>query len=469
MLNRVLVGFLLIAVCIPVLGTSPVNSQSSVTTTTMKLAQPPSGKCAERWVSFRGQAGTEIAGTFGADHVIGFYILSQQDFVGIQNQQCQLPAGATPLYSQTGVSGFDNRYQSLAFPASDTYYFVFTFTPGPTDVAYATLILSYPASTVIVGGDSPTSSSSSQTSSIIVNSKTSSSSSVSFTSTTRIPENVTPACECSAQILNFAPSNLITATLPKNATNTFATVSFEVRYSGIPSGYYLDLGLSRQKAPYDAFDWWPGGGQLVGGSSYDCGFDGKTHCIFHPSSTGGGTNSVTFTLNLNSTVTSYYLEARVYVLDSAYYPVRQGTNGPYYDGHSFTVSVRTETPETAATPGWGITIPGVGTVTLTPVTLFQSLAGAAGAAFLAILTQLLRTRKRRLFTKYLSKIEATRKEYAMNQTELVVELEDMKRDIIQLLSKGKIEDSHFQLLDAKIDEYLQTFSGRAPPPAPPPK
>jgi KaiC/GvpD/RAD55 family RecA-like ATPase len=95
--------------------------------------------------------GDEIAGTYGSDAPINFYILTQDELKSIQN--CHLPSAARPLLDEENAIGYGNPYHSLPFPADGTYYFVF-IASGPASVpsGYATVELSFPASTTLING-----------------------------------------------------------------------------------------------------------------------------------------------------------------------------------------------------------------------------------------------------------------------------------------------------------------------------
>jgi KaiC/GvpD/RAD55 family RecA-like ATPase len=142
------------------------------------------GQCTVISLAFFGQAGKEIAGVFGSDASVSFYILTPADLSAIQNPTCSLPASSRPLYSEVNVVGFDNSYRSLPFPADGTYFFVFVLgnTGGVGQIAkgYADVQLTYPASTTLARSETLYTPSSSSvpvvtTSSIISESSTSTS------------------------------------------------------------------------------------------------------------------------------------------------------------------------------------------------------------------------------------------------------------------------------------------------------
>ncbi len=166
-MNRrtVVIGILFTALCLSLLSTPNANSQSFSQTVTMTLKQPDSGQCTLSSLAFTAVKGTEIAGTYGSNTQISFYILTQGEFSSIQN--CRLQASARPLFIDENSVGHGNPYRSLPFPANATYYFVFIFVAGPTNLAsgYGTVELSFPASTMLINGATNASSSLSATSS----------------------------------------------------------------------------------------------------------------------------------------------------------------------------------------------------------------------------------------------------------------------------------------------------------------
>jgi len=170
MKSAVFVSLLLFAaICISFLSIPYVNSQAAVITTTTTITQPPQGQCSEISLAFLGEAGKEIAGVFGSDASVSFYVLSPADLTAIQNPTCSLPQSSRPLYSEVNVVGFDNNYRSLPFPADGTYYFVFVLSnTGPSQLVsnYATVQLTFPAATTFI--TSGTSSTTTSSSSIVI-------------------------------------------------------------------------------------------------------------------------------------------------------------------------------------------------------------------------------------------------------------------------------------------------------------
>src|SRR5208337_2643893 len=151
-LRMLIVGLLLATVLLPFMSLPNVNSQSTGTTTTMTISQPASqGQCTIITLAFSARAGEQITGTYGSDVSINFYILSQSDLNAIQN--CRLNPSTRPIFIEEKSVGTGNPYRSLTFPTNGTYYFVFVFVRGPTQLTkgYATVELSFPSSVMIMG------------------------------------------------------------------------------------------------------------------------------------------------------------------------------------------------------------------------------------------------------------------------------------------------------------------------------
>ena len=149
-LRILVVSLLFAAFWLSVLSVPYANSQSSVATTTMTIMQPASsGRCTIRSLAFSAVKGDAIAGTYGSDAPINFYIVTQDELNSIQN--CHLPSSARPLLAEENSVGYGNPYHALPFPTSGTYFFVF-IASGPTSVpsGYATVALSFPASTILI-------------------------------------------------------------------------------------------------------------------------------------------------------------------------------------------------------------------------------------------------------------------------------------------------------------------------------
>lgn len=96
--------------------------------------------------------------------------------------------------------------------------------------------------------------------------------------------------------------------------------------------------------------------------------------------------------------------------------------------------------------------------------------GAVATAGSVILGWFFTTRKRRFLSGYLTKIDSTYNNYAVNREECKGRLNQMKDDVAEMLKKGKIDVSHFGVLEGKISQYLRDLnSGGQPPPPPPPR
>ena len=95
--------------------------------------------------------------------------------------------------------------------------------------------------------------------------------------------------------------------------------------------------------------------------------------------------------------------------------------------------------------------------------------GAVATAGSVILGWFFTTRKRRFLSGYLTKIDSTYNSYAVNREECKGRLNQMKDDVAEMLKKGKIDVSHFGVLEGKISQYLRDLnSGGQIPPSPPP-
>ena len=73
-----------------------------------------------------------------------------------------------------------------------------------------------------------------------------------------------------------------------------------------------------------------------------------------------------------------------------------------------------------------------------------------------------KNRKRGALSSYLERIDSTYNEYAVDREECRTRLERLKRDVIELLNKGKIDEGHFLMLDEKITQYLKDLTLASP-------
>jgi hypothetical protein len=333
-LRVVIIGLLVAAVCFPFFSLPNVNSQASTsTTTTMTMKEPPStGQCAMLSVGFSARSGEEIRGTFGSTATISFYILSEGDLNGIQN--CRLPASARPLFTSEQSVGHDNPYRSLAFPANGTYYFVFTYVRGTTQLTtgYLTVELSVPPSVTLIGTSG---SSSIQVASTVISPPSASSASISTTESTSSVQSIRTTSTSSPQTLSASTS---TSTTPASTqgppVSSFAILGYEVPLTSL----LLVVGVA-----------------IIAG--------------------GGLTGGLLVRNRRRSTTT-------------------------------------------------------------------------------------------RALSSYLEKIDSTYNEYAVDREECRTRLEKLKREAIEMLNGGKLEEGHFLMLDEKISEYLKELTQATPRPKP---
>jgi ribosomal protein L40E len=69
-----------------------------------------------------------------------------------------------------------------------------------------------------------------------------------------------------------------------------------------------------------------------------------------------------------------------------------------------------------------------------------------------------RNRKRHALSSYLTKIDSTYNQYAVDREECRSQLERLKRDAIEMLKNGRIDEGHFLMLDEKISQYLKDLT-----------
>lgn len=80
---------------------------------------------------------------------------------------------------------------------------------------------------------------------------------------------------------------------------------------------------------------------------------------------------------------------------------------------------------------------------------------AVGTVVSVSLGWFFRTRKKSLFHRYLRIIESTYSQYRVDQIECRSRLEELKGKIVQLLNKGKFDESQFAILEHEIKEHLE--------------
>jgi len=90
-----------------------------------------------------------------------------------------------------------------------------------------------------------------------------------------------------------------------------------------------------------------------------------------------------------------------------------------------------------------------------PISTLQQVLGGAATGASILLGWFIKTRKRRFLSGYLTRIDSTYNEYAVNREECKSRLEKMKEDVLQMLKKGKLDEAHFAILDGKITQYIK--------------
>jgi ribosomal protein L40E len=221
--RTLVLGLLVATFFLPLFSIPVANSQSTSATTTMTISQPASqGQCSTITIGFTARAGQLISGTFGSDASIDFYILSQNDLNSFQD--CTLLASVRPIYVEENIVGYGNPYQSLPFPTNGTYYFVFEYVRGSTELTsgYATVKLTFPLSIAIIGA---TASVSLPTTSMIVSS---SSAIISATSAT-----------LTFSTASAAPSSSIVVSTASQPTQSTSAMS-----ESVPASSLSILGMS---------------------------------------------------------------------------------------------------------------------------------------------------------------------------------------------------------------------------------
>jgi hypothetical protein len=140
----------------------------------------------------------------------------------------------------------------------------------------------------------------------------------------------------------------------------------------------------------------------------------------------------------------YGASVRVNSTDTYYFVF----DNPNQGALSGTITVTDLSTTAAGTSQSGLNIGGyqIPTNVLTGIISLLSGSGVVGWVF--------STRKRRYVTAYLSRIDTTYNEFAVDREECKSRLKQMQADIIQQLKKGKIDETHFSILDGKITGYL---------------
>ncbi len=127
-----------------------------------------------------------------------------------------------------------------------------------------------------------------------------------------------------------------------------------------------------------------------------------------------------------------------------------------------TATSRSTTSEsTQALPVSGFTLFGF-EMPLTSLLLVIGAAIVAGGGVIAGLMFSSRKRTTHTLSTYLEKIDSTFNQYAVDREECRSRLEQLKRDAIEMLNNGKIEEGHFLMLDEKITQYLKDLGQTTP-------
>ncbi len=101
----------------------------------------------------------------------------------------------------------------------------------------------------------------------------------------------------------------------------------------------------------------------------------------------------------------------------------------------------------------GITANFIPTISLEQY-MFMVLGGIGAASILAGVYY--RQRERRYLKRYMNRIDTAYETLnESDRAECIRRIENIRRDITELFKKGKINDSHYNILDKKIFEYLQ--------------
>ena len=138
-----------------------------------------------------------------------------------------------------------------------------------------------------------------------------------------------------------------------------------------------------------------------------------------------------------------------------------GPDAPPPSGNPPTLTVSTITATTTASP---LTTTPIATATSEAVgfsflginvSTLQGIGGAAATVGAGLFGWYMKTRKRRLVSSYLTKVDSTYIEYSMNREDCKKRLTYMRNEIIHLLRKGKLDEPHFKLVDDRITQYLK--------------
>lgn len=88
----------------------------------------------------------------------------------------------------------------------------------------------------------------------------------------------------------------------------------------------------------------------------------------------------------------------------------------------------------------------------------QQIGGVAATAGTALFGYFFKTRKRRLTSGYLNKIESVVKDQSKSPEERKQMFGKIRQEVLDLLKKGKIEETQFSMLDSQLREYMKEIT-----------
>lgn len=88
----------------------------------------------------------------------------------------------------------------------------------------------------------------------------------------------------------------------------------------------------------------------------------------------------------------------------------------------------------------------------------QQIGGAAATAGSIVFGWFFKTRKRRLISGYLSKIDSTAKDQSIDADERKKRLGKIREEVLDLMKRGKIEESQFSMLDTQLRENMKEIT-----------
>lgn len=213
--------------------------------------------------------------------------------------------------------------------------------------------------------------------------------------------------------------------------------------------------------------------------------DSGTRALFVRWSAGETSNIRTITLRDDLTVIAIY---KIQFLLTVNSKIGNPQGGGWYDaGTTATFSVTSPVPEgglsgffgaksifdhwtgdfTSTSPNATISMTGPKGVTAvwrisSPFSLGNSrlmqILGGLGTGGSIILGWLFATRKRRLVSKYLTKIDSVYSQYSMNREACREHLMALRDEITVFFRKGRIDASQFAILDGKLERYLKDLT-----------